>query len=441
MSTVVAPASLARELREICGPGYVIDDPAKLEAASILGVTPALAVEPATAEEVAAILRLANERGLNVVPAGGCTQQQAGAVPPPIDVLLYTHRLTAIEHYDPGDLTVGIGAGFRVAKLCDMVGASGLLFAGDPPAHELATVGGMLASGLIGPRRHGYGGLRDYCIGVKFVTGDGRTGKGGGRVVKNVAGYDMMKLLIGSWGTLAVITGASFKLFPLAPQRRTFIAEFSTVADAIEYRSRVLRSPLSPMCLELVSPDAAAFLPGDDRSNAWSIYVRAAGSDVVLARYRSELGKAIGREVEGDDESALWRALADFPRTLSLRYPHSLLLALSLPPAEVRTAVQDLESIAGHNRVQLAVMGRVGIGQMLVALWAVPASPAALAAAASAFCTTLGKDSSVAVLQCPDPLRPQISAWNKTPTHRRSMQAVKRALDPKDILNRGRFVL
>ena len=137
--------------------------------------------------------------------------------------------------------------------------------------------------------RHGYGGLRDYCIGIKFVTGDGRKAKGGGRVVKNVAGYDLMKLLIGSQGTLGVITGASFKLFPAPRQTRTFVAEFARIAEAVEFRNRVLRSPLSPMCLELVSPRAGELLslPSTER---WRVALRAAGTDAVLARYRSELG-------------------------------------------------------------------------------------------------------------------------------------------------------
>ena len=101
-----------------------------------------------------------------------------------------------------------------------------LLFACDPPLPERATVGGVLATASHGPLRHGYGALRDFCIGIRFVTGDGRRAKGGGRVVKNVAGYDLMKLLIGSYGTLAVITSASFKLFPAPRQTRTFLAEF-----------------------------------------------------------------------------------------------------------------------------------------------------------------------------------------------------------------------
>ncbi len=440
MSIATTPARFTRELREICGAGSVIEDPAKLEQAQILGVTPAVAIEPASGEEVAAVLRFANERGLNVIPAGGFTQQQTGNTPSAIDVLLYTTRLTDVEHYDPGDLTIGIGAGWTIAQLSSKVGADGLLFAGDAPIPERATIGGLLATGMTGPLRHGYGGLRDYCIGIKFVTGDGRKGKGGGRVVKNVAGFDMMKLLIGSQGTLAIITGAGFKLFPAPRQTSTFVAEFATAAEAIQYRNTVLHSPLSPICLELVSPQAASLLPGRERSGkAWSVYLRAAGSDAVLARYRSELGAAISREVDGHDEHEVWRAIEDFSNTLSERNPASVLISLSLPLADVLPVLNELESVAASNHLTYAVVGAVGVGRLLAGLW--PAGEeASLGEAVSAFRERLPRDASVSILHCPEDLRRQSSAWAKTPTHSDSMKAVKQALDAKDILNRGRFL-
>lgn len=440
MSTATTPVRFPRELREICGAGYVIEDPARLEQAKILGVTPVVAIEPASAEEIAAVLRFANERGLNVVSAGGFTQQQTGNTPAPIDVLLYTTRLAEVEHYDPGDLTIGIGAGWTIAQLSSKVGADGLLFAGDAPIPERATIGGVLATGMTGPLRHGYGGLRDYCIGIKFVTGDGRRGKGGGRVVKNVAGFDMMKLLIGSQGTLAIITGASFKLFPAPRQTSTFIAEFATATEAIQFRNTVLHSPLSPICLELVSPRAGTLLPGGERSGkVWSIYIRAAGSGAVLARYRKELGAAISLEVDGHNEHEVWRAIENFSSTLPERNPGSVLISLSLPLAEVLPVLNELESVAASNELTYAVVGAVGVGRLLVGLWPAGAQ-ADLGAAVSAFRERLPRDASASILHCPEELRRQAAAWAKTPTHSDSMKAIKHALDAKDILNRGRFL-
>ncbi|HEY5177848.1 MAG TPA: FAD-binding oxidoreductase, partial [Terriglobales bacterium] len=169
MSTVTTTPRFAPVFRAICGEKYVMEDPAELQAWNVLGVAPALAVTPASVDEVTNILRFANQHGLSMVPAGGFTQQQVGNLPQQIDVLLFTSRLTAVEHYDAGDLTVGIGAGCTVAQLSAMVAENGLFFAGDPAQPERCTIGGLLATGLYGPLRHGYGGLRDYCIGVRFV--------------------------------------------------------------------------------------------------------------------------------------------------------------------------------------------------------------------------------------------------------------------------------
>ena len=440
MSASAVATRVGRELTAICGAEHVTE--AATEA--MLGCVPSVAVRPGSADEIAAILRFANENNLVVVPAGGLTQQQTGKPPAQVDILLYTTRLTETEHYDAADLTVGIGAGCTVAQLCHDIGRDGLLFAPDPPLWERATIGGLLATGITGPRRHGFGGLRDYCIGVRFVTGDGRRGKGGGRVVKNVAGYDMMKLLIGSWGTLAVITSASFKLFPAPRQTRTFVACFANPSEAMAYRDRVLRSPLDPMCLDLLSPQASELLtPGSPAGSFWSIFVRGAGSDAVLARYRSELGAAVIHEMEGDKETAFWRMVADFPAQARERYPGSLLLTLTAPLRDVRRVLDLTEEVAAANGFTVAAAGRVGAGHLLLSL--MPAlgqqiTKANYSTAASALNQSLPRDAAMTVLHCAAEARSEMPML-RTPTHVESMRAVKRALDGKDILNRGRFFL
>ncbi len=442
MSTI-AMTRFGSELRAICGTDHVVDDPAELHRHLILGVAPGVAVTPASPDEIGAVLHFANDHGLSVVPAGGFTQQQTGNLPAQVDVLLSTSRLTAVDHYDPGDLTVGIGAGCTVAQLSAIVGADGLLFAGDAALPERSTVGGLLATGMAGPLRQGYGGLRDYCIGIRFVTGDGRKAKGGGRVVKNVAGYDLMKLLIGSQGTLAVITGASFKLFPAPRQTRTFAAEFGTLAEAIDFRNRVLHSPLSPIGLELVSPGARTLLPAGKESESWSIYVRAVGSDAVLARYRAELRTAVSHEIDPQSEADLWRALADFSHTIPERHPRCLLISLALPLSDVQPVLTDLATVSESNGLTLAVIGRVGVGHLLAGLWPLPGADVTLVNfinAASELRNLLPRDASMAVLHCPPEARHHVTAWGPTPTNLDSMRAVKMALDPKDILNRGRFL-
>ena len=439
MSATTTPTRFAAELRSICGAEYVNEAPTE----DISGAAPAVAVTPASAEEIAAVLRFANQHGLSVVPAGGFTQQLSGDWQPQVDVLLHTSRLTAIEHYDPGDLTIGVGAGWTVGQLSAKVAADKLFFAGDTALPERATVGGLLATGLYGPHRHGYGGLRDYCIGIRFVTGDARQAKGGGRVVKNVAGYDMMKLLIGSWGTLGVITSASFKLFPAPRQTRTFVSCFSTAAEALEFRSRILHSPLDPICLELLSPQASALLtPGAPAAAWWTICLCAPGSDAVLARYRAELGPAVAHEMSAENEQKFWRLVSNFAPTVQEQHADSLLMSLILPLAEVAPVVDRVAVVAESVGLELAAIGRVGVGHLLVALWppsGAEFAPANVVNAVSELRNRLPRDASLIVLHCPEEARREIRTWGPTPTDLKSMRVVKKTLDPNDVLNRGRF--
>ena len=443
MSSAGVVTQYASQLRALCGGEHVIEAPSELERYSIVGTTPALAVAPASQDEVASILRIANELRLRVVPAGGRTQQM-GHAPPQVDLVLLTARLTEVEHYDPADLTVGVGAGFTVSQLSAMVRANGLLFAVDPPLPDRCSVGGVLATGGHGPLRHGFGGVRDFCIGLHFVTGDARRAKGGGRVVKNVAGYDLMKLLIGSHGTLGIITSASFKLFPAPRRTQTYIAEFYSAADAIEFRDRLLHSPLSPICLELVSPGARQLLRPSMDAKSWVVCVRAAGSDAVLRRYRSELGMAASRQVEGQSEQELWRAVQDFSESLQAQHPDSLLMSLSLPLRDVKRVISEIEVVAEANDLTVAAIGRIGAGHLQAALWpltSADATGAKLVTTISTLRAQLPRDASMMVQLCPAYVRTQIDSWGPTPTDVASMRAVKQSLDRHGILNRGRFLV
>ena len=436
MSGVSSATGIERELRAICGEENVSEEGTFAHHFLPDPGHPIVVAKPGSAEEVAAILQLANAEGLSIIPEGGNTNR---CILQPADILLRTSRLTQVEHYDHADLTVGVGAGMTVARLNNMVSADRLLFALDPPFPERATVGGVLATASHGPLRHGYGALRDFCIGIRFVTGDGRRAKGGGRVVKNVAGYDLMKLLIGSYGTLAVITSASFKLFPASRQTRTYLAEFSTAAEALKFRDLMLRLPLSPVCLELVSPGARKLMRPEMASDAWVICVRAAGSDAVLTRYRKELGAAVTRELEGDGESKMWRAIERFPFASDAESENGTLadygqrIQITVPPRDVMSVVDALNDIDKRGKIGVAFMGRIGVGHVLAV---VGNNDSNLEEAAGVVVDVLrrkfGADINVKIGSAANP-------WPIAPADLACMCAVKQALDPKNVL-RGRTI-
>ncbi|MBI2678617.1 MAG: FAD-binding oxidoreductase [Candidatus Koribacter versatilis] len=458
MSTAATTASVFDELAAIVGPRNLSDEVAELITFDIQGTQSAIRVSPASAEEVAAILRVVAARGLAVAVSGGFTQQHIGNPPERAEVLLDTSRLVALDHYDPGDLTFGVGAGATVASSEQRLAEHGQFLPLDIAERERATIGGLLATNTSAPLRHGYGGLRDYCIGIHFVTGDGMVAKGGGRVVKNVAGFDLMKLMIGSFGTLGVITGASFKVAPRPRQTATFVCEFASLPEAIGFRDRIMASALTPIRFEIVSPRAMEYVaahsdardpdhyhpeaPVAAPDTSWSIVLTAAGSDAVLARYRRELSAA--RELTGSAEHDFWNGQLDFHANVAARHRNAMLMQLSVPARAVEAALAGAEHAAVEQNAMCAALGRAALGSLTVAVIPLsvdPPSAMQYANAASAIRASLPPDGSAYVLRCPIEAKAHFDVWGSTPTDRSTMLAVKRALDPAEILNRGRFLL
>ena len=215
---------------------------------------------------------------------------------------LSTRAMTRILQYEPRDLTISVEAGLRYAELTRLLAADGLMIPLDPPWADTATVGGVIAANLSGPRRRLYGTARDLVIGMRFVTLDGALVDTGGMVVKNVAGLDMAKMLIGSFGTLAVIASVNFKLIPLPKQSRTLVFEFDRARDALALRDRVLKSILPVAALDVLSPAAA--------EGKWQVALRAV---TAVERYGVEFPG--GRDV---DCVPFWSNVQEFtPRYLA----------------------------------------------------------------------------------------------------------------------------
>ena len=457
MSATVS-ISMREELAALIGTANVSERGADIDRHTADEVAPSLVVAPGTANECAAVLKLASEHGWAVVPAGGGTHRAIGNIPERADIVLTSSRVDSILHYDAGDLTIGVEAGVKLADLQAALAEHGQFL----PIHSVnpeRTVGGLLASALQGPMQH-WAAVRDFCIGISFVTGDGKQAKGGGRVVKNVAGYDLMKLLIGSHGSLGVITSANFRVYPRAKQTRTFVMRFGSCEKALAMRDRIVRSPLAPLCLEIASPRALEYLnpvaiePRDpdhyspqspvEPETHWEIVLRAAGSDAVLARYARELGSAVTQTLEGEAEERLWERFAGFGDNVLARYRNSMLLQVATTVRDTVATVAAIESAALDNNLLPAFVGRVGLAVLSVAM--VPLSvdpPSAMqyANAASSLRAALPAGSSAMVLRCPTEAKRHFDVWGTPSSDLACMRAVKRAMDPRSILSRGRFLV
>lgn len=438
MSTGPKPATITRELEAICGSEHVRVDDAALLAHTIDEVAPQAVVTPGTPEEVAGVLKFAAARDLVVVPAGGFSRQHIGRVPARLDIVVRLSRMNALQYYEPGDLTLGVQAGAKLQELKAQVEAHGQLLPIDPPSASHSTIGGVVASAASGPLRHGYGTLRDFCLGVQFATADGKVAKAGGRVVKNVAGYDVTKLMVGSHGTLAVITSANFRVFPRPRRTRTYAAQFHRIDDALNARDQVLlHSPLPFLAFDIISPEAERVVAPKFGRQAWSLLLRAGGSENVLGRYRHELGTMVTWETD-DDEERLWGAVADLPDTLWARENGTIVIRAAAPAQKLAHILHAAEAASQAYGFNLTCTGRAVTPVYLA--FSPAQSTGDYGAIVSEIRNAVGRDGSVIVTHCPSHVKANVDVWG-TPTDLEAMRLVKRTLDPGDILNRGRFLV
>src|SRR5882672_8656319 len=249
--------NFAARLESLIGSSRMSTDAAARACYAVDESLPPAVAKPTSAKEVAEIVRFAALEKLALIPCGNRTKLAIGMPPSPYDIALDMTALNQIPHHDPGDLTVSAEAGIPLAKLNSVLSEHKQFLPLLVPWYSLSTIGGTIASGIDSPLRQFYGTARDFLIGAEFVDGSGHLCKSGGRVVKNVTGYDLHKLLIGSLGTLAVITRLNFRTFPSPIASRGFVASFPSAEGALALRRAIAGSSLTPLTLDIVSPELA----------------------------------------------------------------------------------------------------------------------------------------------------------------------------------------
>lgn len=264
-------------------------------------------LRPTSERELCDALATASS-AMTIAALGGSFSKRSmgGLLNPPPEVTISTSCLRRVLQYEPRDLTISVEAGLPFAELSALVAEQRQMISLDPPYFNRATVGGVLGANTTGPRRRLYGSARDLVIGMTFAKLDGKLTKSGGMVVKNVAGFDMAKLMIGAFGTLAAMTVVNFKLSPMPPETRTFLMQFDTAQACMAVRDRIVRGVLQPVAIDALNPAAARRVGLD----SFSLLLQAGGSGVLLARYRRELESAI--QVDGDAERTLWESIREF---------------------------------------------------------------------------------------------------------------------------------
>jgi glycolate oxidase FAD binding subunit len=380
------------------------------------------AVSPTSGEDLALSLLEAAEKRRTICVVGSGTKRLMGGPSLPAEVTLSTSGLRRILEYEPNDLTISVEAGHSFADLQDVLARRGQMIALDPPFYSKATVGGIVASNSNGPMRRAFGTARDLVIGMKFAMLNGKTASVGGMVVKNVAGLDIGKLMVGSFGTLGVITSVNFRLHALPEETNTFLYSFADLESAIDKRDAVLRSPLRPMAIDLVSPPAAARLG----VSGFILAIRAAGSKMVMRRYERELSRC--ERLMGQDESSWWAHLREFPADFVRRQPNGVVLRVGTTLSDMALL---LRSISG------AFISRAAAGITYVYLSSWQGVPV--------FWENAAKNRwSAAIEFAPEECRSTKDLWllrsmGKSDNSFAMMKKIKQMFDPNNLLNRSRL--
>jgi glycolate oxidase FAD binding subunit len=489
-------ADFTVRLEAAIGASHVRTDSASRAAYAVDEIIPSVVATPPSAEQAAEIVRFAAIEKLALIPCGNRTKLAIGMPPARYDIALDMTALNQIAHYDPGDLTLSADSGTPLAKLNASLFEHKQFLPLLVPWYSRSTVGGTIASGLHSPLQQFYGTARDFLIGAEFIDGTGKLCKSGGRVVKNVTGYDLHKLLIGSLGSLAVITRLNFRTFP-APiaGSRGFVASFPSAEGALALRRAISESSLTPLTHDIVNPELAqifatrtpatpeaAVFAGEDCTAAqsslqpiggwfhpheWQLCAAFAGTTEVLDRYSRELTLLAERFratsttlLDDATRPAFWGRLRETLSTLLEASPATVIYKISALPSHHATLFSDLRQIADQARLPHALVARAG-GSIYFAL--LPGSiseettprisnfasqlfrfisPAAEPAYAHRGHSTLlfAPRAWKRILCIPDGAEgPTVNLWGPPPRDLALMRRLKAAFDPQNILAPGRF--
>jgi glycolate oxidase FAD binding subunit len=428
---------LARALADIVGPDGVADK--NLRGWAIDGIVPRAVVFPRTALETARVLAFADRSGLAVTPLGGGTRRALGNPPERLDLVLCTRRLDRILSYEPSDFVVTAQAGVSLDALAAEAAKSGQRPVLDPPARPGSTLGGVLSANASGPHRLLYGTARDLVLGIEAALPDGSVIRSGGRVMKNVAGYDLKRLFLGALGTLGVITAASLKLYAIAQQEDLVVAAFPDAGAAGAAAAALLREGLELAALDLVNRRTLEGLRVEGTPDAarWGLLLsllgtpeagqeRAAEAAIVCAR----VGGLGARTLARGEARETWRRV----RALG---EGQAALRICVPVRETAVIAERAETLLSPQG-PVWIVARAASG--VVQAWT-PADGETLARCVHVLrqeAAALG--GSVVIEHAPSEVKAGLDAWGQPPASLSLLRRIKETFDPQRTMSPGRLV-
>ena len=443
-------------LREMIGEAHVIQDPDQLKAYAIDGKKPKVVVTPATIDEVSRVVAYASQEHRAIVPRGSGSKMKMGGIPRKMDIVLSTRRLNRITDRDCENLTLSAESGLTLGEVQQGLAkvGKGYFLPLDPPFTDQATLGGIVATNSSGPKRLLYGSARDMMIGAKAVFPNGDVVVSGGKTVKNVSGYDMCKLLIGSYGTLGILCEMTFKLLPLPEKEATLGLSFAVLEGADGFVRELRASQLIPSSIEILNGLAVQKMRYSISMPPNGNYLVAVGLEGVAESIErqvsemSEMGKKHGTleavTLDAEKHQAFWVALRDFSSRLTDEDSNVISMKSNFLISKCGDVLGSYEKIARGLGIHCAFISHAGNG--ILYSHALPGK--SFRSKADSFVELIEKLTAEAVKyggglvveSSPPSIKKKVDVWGQSRSDYLVVRRLKEQIDPAGILNIGRFV-
>jgi len=447
---------LIPKLKEIVGEANLIKNPDQLKIYSFDGKQPKVVVFPGTIDEVSKIIAYAHQERVFIIPRGNGTKLEMGGIPKKADLILSTGRLNRITDCDCDNLTLSVESGITLNEVQKRLAkeGKGYFLPLDPPFTEKATLGGIVATNSSGPKRLLYGTARDMITGIKAVFPNGDIVVSGGKTVKNVSGYDMCKLLIGSFGTLGILYEMTFKLLPLPEREATLLIPFANLDEVNGFIHEIIHSQFIPASIETLNAVTlkkmkfSVPMPSDGNC---LVAIGLEGVSESIERQvsgLSDMGKKHGAlesvSLNSEKHHAFWIALRDFPQGLKEDYPNLISLKSNFLISKWGEMLKSHEKIVQESGFDYAFICHSGNG----ILYSYILSEKNLRSKIGSFIELIEKlkseavknEGNLVVESSPLSIKKKVDVWGQLRSDSQIMHRLKEQMDPAGILNPGRFI-
>jgi len=429
-----SPNEFQNELSKLIMSSRLVPN-ADLHSFRVDGCVPKAVVMPVSERELSELLAEAYRKEWAVVPRGSGHSLKVGNSPLKVDLVVGTTGLEQSIDYSPSDLTVTVGAGTRFHELQSNLAKGGHWLPIDPPLGPVRTIGGILATNLVGPLSFGYGTVRDYLLGLRVVGPDGTVTKNGGRVVKNVTGFDLTKLHIGALGTLGIILEANLKVMPLPKCDKTIFVNFDRWQTGIQTFMLQSLSSYNGQAVELI-----VGADGDVKG-----YIRFLGSESSVAARVEEAFKLLTSSVTNPpriitEKQAMdvWDEIQNFGWGDYSENGDDVIIRIGCSPSKIGSVIKDMFDYCAQNRHPIEIIASPARGVFKCKLKGITS---VLAETVTMFRKTTARFGGYAVVElAPVKAKKNIDVWGDPGLGIQLMRRLKEKLDPNGIFNVGRYV-